>query len=240
MNRLALLSLVAFQAEADGPDRPAAAPLPIGYRLVYEQHFDAIESLRDFVAADPAAWRWTDDGQSRALELHRQSQYQPAFRSPLNIALIDDRTFGDFILELDLLQTGKEYGHRDMCLFYGIQDPDHYYYTHIATKADPNAHNTFIVNGAPRKNFAQQTTAGVNWGLGVWHHVRLERKLSDGTIRVFFDDMTKPIMQATNKSFGSGWIGLGSFDDTGKVDNLRIWSPETPAVRATTFFKRLE
>jgi hypothetical protein len=64
--------------------------------------------------------------------------------------------------------------------------------------------------------------------------------LSDGTIRVFFDDMTQPIMQAVDKSFGSGWIGFGSFDDTGKVDNLRIWSPTTPESKAPTFFKRLE
>ena len=91
--------------------------------------------------------------------------------------------------------------------------------------ADPNAHNTFIVDGAPRKNFATETTKGVNWGLNVWHKVRIERRVKDGTIKVFFDDMSTPIMTATNDKFKSGGIGFGSFDDTGRIDNIRIWGP---------------
>jgi hypothetical protein len=55
--------------------------------------------------------------------------------------------------------------------------------------------------------------------------VRLERKLSDGTIKVFFDDMIHPIMVAEDKTFGEGYIGFGSFDDTGKIDNIKIWGP---------------
>ncbi len=219
---------------------PPAASLPPGYQLVYEQHFDSAESLREFSFSDPAAWKWAADGQSQALELAQQSRYQPKVRSPVNLALIADRVFGDFVLEADLIQTGKEYGHRDMCLFYGVQDATHFYYTHIATAADPNAHNTFIVNDAPRRNFAKETTAGVQWGPGVWHHVRLERRVAEGTIRVFFDDMTKPIMLAEDRTFGTGWIGFGSFDDTGKVDNVRIWSPAVPETKTARFFARPE
>ncbi len=217
-----------------------SAPLPAGYRLVYEQHFDSPETLRQFVFTDAKAWQWSADGESQALELVRQSRYEPKVRSPFNIALISDRVFSDFVLEVDLVQTGKEYGHRDMCLFYGVLDPTHFYYTHLATKADPNAHNTFIVNDAPRKNFARETTSGVNWGLGVWHRVRLERRIAEGTIRVFFDDMAKPVMVAEDRTFGAGWIGFGSFDDTGKVDRVRIWSPTKPEERIASFFSRLE
>ena len=32
--------------------------------------------------------------------------------------------------------------------------------------------------------------------------------------------MTLPIMTATDKTFGDGFVGFGSFDDTGKVDNI--------------------
>lgn len=214
----------------------SAAPVPEGYRLVYEQHFDSAASLDGFRFTDPAAWKFAADGSCFALELTQQSKYQPPVRSPVNIALLADRVFGDFILEVDLIQTGKEYGHRDMCLFFGMQDPTHFYYTHLATKADPNAHNIFLVNGAPRKNIARKTTDGVNWGLGVWHTVRLERRVSDGTIRVFFDDLTQPIMEVEDKTFGAGWIGFGSFDDTGKVDNVRIWSPTEPERKVAEFF----
>lgn len=205
-----------------------AAEVPAGYKLLHEEKFDSEASLAKFQMTDTNAWKFVtmDDGHGGTMELTQQSKYSPAVRSPVNIALIKDKVFGDFVLEADLIQTGKEYGHRDMCIFYGFQSPTNFYYTHMATKADPNAHNTFIVNGAPRKNFARQTTEGVNWGLNVWHKVRIERTAADGMIKVYFDDMTKPIMVAEDKTFASGGIGFGSFDDTGRVDNIRIWGPK--------------
>ena len=211
--------------------------MPDNYKLLYEQRFEATAALQDFVMTDPSAWRLARTNETSALELVRQSRYQPAVRSPVNIALIAGRVFGDFVLEADLIQTGREYGHRDMCLFFGFQNPTNFYYIHIATAADPNAHNIFIVKNAPRKNFAKETTKGANWGLGVWHKVRLARQISDGTIKVYFDDMTKPIMVAEDRTFTSGQIGFGSFDDTGMVDNIRIWGPGLET-KSTEFFSK--
>jgi len=236
--RLATVLFIGGTLFAESPSVPPGGAVPDGYKLVYEQHFDSPAALDGFAFSDPAAWQFADDGQSFALELARQSQYTPKVRSPVNLALIADRVFGDFVLEVDLIQTGREYGHRDMCLFYGVQDASHFYYTHIATKADPNAHNIFLVNDAPRRNIAQKTTEGVNWGLGVWHKVRLERRIAEGTIKVYFDDLTTPLMVTEDKTFGAGWIGFGSFDDTGKVDNIRIWSPTEPERRTSEFYRR--
>lgn len=214
-----------------------AADLPKDYKLLYEQDFDQPEALQSFQMTDRKAWKFAaeKDG-GGAMELAQQSKYEPSVRSPVNIALIKDKAFGDFVLEVNLKQTGREYGHRDMCLFFGFQDPSHFYYTHIATKADPHAHNIFIVNGEPRANIARKTTDGVNWGLEVWHQVRLERKLADGSIKVFFDDMSEPIMIAEDKTFGAGPIGFGSFDDTGKVDHIRIWGPSVEKPKAPIKF----
>jgi hypothetical protein len=215
----------------------AAADLPNGYKLLYEQNFENAKSVQSFQMTDSNAWKWvsSDDPHGGAMELFQQSKYKPIVRSPVNIALIKDKVFGDFVVEVDMIQTGKEYGHRDMCIFYGYQSPTNFYYTHIATAADPNAHNTFIVNGAPRKNFAKETTKGVNWGLGVWHHVKLERTTSDGMIKVYFDDMTKPIMIAQDTTFKTGGIGFGSFDDTGRVDNIKIWGPSVEDKKLPAF-----
>lgn len=213
--------------------------VPSGYKLLYEQKFDKPGVIKEFAMTDPAAWKIADTNDQRALELTRQSKYQPAVRSPVNIALIADKVFTDFVLEADLIQTGREYGHRDMCLFYGVQNPTNFYYTHIATAADPNAHNVFIVKNAPRKNIAKETTKGANWGLNVWHKVRLERDTKAGTIRVYFDDLSKPIMIAEDKNFTSGYIGFGSFDDTGMIDNVRIWGPAVEE-KKTDFYTRKE
>ena len=52
--------------------------------------------------------------------------------------------------------------------------------------------------------------------------MRLVRRVSDGLIEVYFDDMTKPIMRAKNTAFAWGRIGVGSFDDTGNYDDIVI------------------
>src|SRR4051812_11690742 len=215
----------------------ARAELPAGYKLLYSQNFTGPENLRDFPMTDAKAWRVTKTNDVTALDLVAQSKYKPPYRSPFKIALIADKVFTDFVLEANLMQTGKEYGHRDMCLFFGAQDPAHFYYAHIATAADDHAHNIFAVTNAPRIKIAQQTTKGVNWGLGIWHKVRLERKGSDGSIKVYFDDMSQPIMIGNDKTFTSGYVGFGSFDDTGMVDNIRIWGPSVES-KKTEFYQR--
>lgn len=227
----ALLSLIAPIA--------AAADLPAGYEPLYEQKFDNDSSLKQFQMTDANAWKWvtTDDGHGGSMELFQQSKYKPIVRSPVNIALIADKIFTDFIVEVEMIQTGKEYGHRDMCIFYGFQSPTNFYYTHIATAADPHAHNCFIVDGAPRENFAKDITKGVNWGLNIWHKVRIERTVKDGAIKVYFDDMSKPIMRAQNDKFKWGAIGFGSFDDTGRIDNIKIWGPSVETKKLPAFPK---
>jgi len=234
-------SAAAFAA----PEPTPSAPLPEGYKLLYSQPFDKADAMKDFQFSDPSAWAYgtlgkgTPEGKDTggALELYLQSKYKTKVRSPFNIALIKDKVFGDFVLEADLVQTGKEYGHRDMCLFFGFTDVAKFYYVHIATKADPNAHNVFIVNEKDRKNFAKETTKGADWGLDKWHRVRLERDTKAGSIKVFFDNMTKPIMVAEDKTFLEGYVGFGSFDDTGKVDNVRIWGPEVKEKKGDIFPK---
>jgi hypothetical protein len=217
----------------------AAQPLPAGYKLIYEQTCATASALRDFAMTDPAAWRLSRTDRDAGLELFKQSDYQPAVRSPFNIALVADKVFGDFILEVELMSTFKDYPHRDMCLCYDIRDPAHFYYTHIATgPADPHAHNIFIVSNAPRLAIGKPTTRGANWGRqDQWHRIRIERTAADGTIKVYFDDFSNPIMTATDKTFGSGYIGFGSFDETGMVRNIKIWGPSVET-RTTTFFKR--
>ncbi len=216
-----------------------APKLPAGYKLLYEQDFSKSDALKDFVFTDPAAWKLTKEKDRPALELHKQSAYKPEHRSPLNIALIADKVFGDFVLEVELLSTKKPYGHQDMCLFFGFTGPAEYYYNHIAVAADPNAHNVFIVNGAPRKNIAKETTKGITWGEREWHKIRAERDTKAGTYKVFFDDFSKPLMLAEDKTFTKGGIGFGSFDDIGMVTSIKIWGPGVEA-KKTEFFKRAE
>ncbi|MEM9884578.1 MAG: hypothetical protein AAF849_01710 [Bacteroidota bacterium] len=187
------------------------------YPILYRSDFNSSEDLKKFQCSDPAAWRINT--QYSALELFGKSDYQPPVRSPKNIALLKDIPVGSFVLDMDLKQTGKEYGHRDMCIFFGMKDATNFYYVHLASKADQNAHNIFLVNDEARRNIAEKTTAGIDWG-NDWHRVRIVRYAQSGIIEVYFDDLQTPIMEATDVHFQHGLIGFGSFDDTGMVDNI--------------------
>jgi len=216
--------------------------IPDNYKLIYQQEFANESAIGDFRFTDPRAWELGGCKNRRKpdlthiLALQRSSKYKPLHRSPKNIAVLTQYKFGNFILEAELRQTGRDYKHRDLCLFFGMRDPEHFYYVHIATKADDRAHNIFIVNNKPRTKIATTTTKGVDWGKGEWHHVRLERNVKTGSIKVYFDDMTKPIMTATDKRFKSGFIGFGSFDDTGCFDNIQIWSDKREPAKAKKLF----
>ena len=117
--------------------------------------------------------------------------------------------------------TQEVYGHQDLCLFFGYQDPSHFYYVHLGREADAHANSIFLVNGEPRVSIAQKRTDGTAWTKD-WHHVRIKRDTSKGTNEVYFDDMKKPVMTTTDKHFLHGRVGIGSFDDTGDFDNFRL------------------
>lgn len=170
---------------------------------------------------DAKAWQVSDEEGNKVLALTAPSEYKPPHRSPLNIALVKDLQFESFEMTVRVKQTGREYGHRDMCLFLGYQDPANFYYVHLASKADENANSIFIVNDAPRVSIAETRTNGTTWD-DQYHTVKIRRDAESGTIEVFFDDMDKPVMTATDKNFTKGRIGVGSFDDVGHFDDIRV------------------
>ncbi|MHC5004164.1 MAG: hypothetical protein ACYTJ0_13700 [Planctomycetota bacterium] len=220
----ALLVTVVLAGCHTGPE-PTLGPVPAGYRLVLERDFEDARPLRDIVSSDPAAWRLSDDAGNRFLEQHAASDYRPPHRSPMNIALLSAPAVGDFVLEARLQQTGRDYDHRDMCVFFAVQDAARYYYAHLATRADENAHHVQLVSGAPRTPVTKERTSGVDWGRDVWHTVRVERDVAAGTIRVYFDDPDRPVLEASDTTLTGGLIGFGTFDDTGRVDDVRLWAP---------------
>ena len=107
-------------------------------------------------------------------------------------------------MEFLLQQTGKEYGHRDMCIFYNFQNRSRFYYTHIASATDNHAHNCFIVNQKPRTKISHETSKGHKWSSKPWHNVKVVRQQESGKIEIYVNDMSKPIMRATDKTFRHG------------------------------------
>jgi len=216
----ALLLTGCATAPAPLPSAPSSAVAPDEYEIVYEQNFESRACLQDFDYSDAASWTWS--AEESALELVGVGSYEPPYRSPASLAIVKGLRLTDFVLELELQQTGRNYGHRDMCLFFGYVSPTRYYYVHLAPAPDENAHNVFLVDDAPRRNLADVFDEGLSWQDGVWHHVRLERRGAD--VRVFVDGAEQPTVEASDATIPTGRVGFGSFDDSGRIRNVRIWA----------------
>jgi hypothetical protein len=179
--------------------------------LVFQDDFRA--GAAAWEPTDPAAWKVIDAGAGKAFSQFKQSAYKPPHRSPFNYALVKGVTVGDFVLDARVKATAPPSDRRDVCLIFGHRDPAHFYYAHLAQKADDHHNQVFLVNGADRRKITATTTAGTKWD-GDWHRVRVARTVATGAIAVYFDDLKTPVMTATDQTFAAGRVGVGSFDDT--------------------------
>jgi hypothetical protein len=217
---LTLLALVLVVAAAVFAGRPAVAAEKCDLPLVFEDNFE--KGADHWQPTDAAAWRIVDTDRGKVYNQFKNSKYEPPYRSPYNISLVKDVLVSDFVLTVKVQSTNKGAGaHRDMCLFFNYQDPAHFYYVHLGLRPDPNSSQIMIVNGAPRVMITKNKTPGVPWD-DEWHQVKIVRKVDDGTIEVYFDDMQKPMMIAADKTFTWGQVGLGSFDDNGNWDDFKL------------------
>lgn len=172
--------------------------------------------------SDPKAWRVVKQGDDFVYNQFQQSKVKTPVRSPFNRSMVKDVTVSDFVFDVKVQSTKEDYPHRDMCLFFGYQDPAHMYYVHLGKRADDHANQIFIVNDAPRLKISTKSTPGTNWD-DEWHHVRVRRDVESGRIEVYFDDMNEPVMTAVDKTFIWGQVGVGSFDDTGNFDDVVLY-----------------
>ncbi len=217
---VAVMAAFLLNLSAASPVAPVQDTGPGGLPLVFAEDFSA--GLGGWFFTDPDAWRVQEEEGMPVLELYQASRYEPPVRSPLNLALIRDLWLTDFVLEVEVRSTAREYGHRDLCFFFGWRDPARFYYAHLASAADEHANSIFLVDNQPRVSIARQRTQGTRWDED-YHTVRVVRDTAKGTIEVYFDDLENPVMTAADTSHGWGRIGVGSFDDTGRFRRVRVW-----------------
>jgi hypothetical protein len=208
--------------------------VPAGYTLQFEESFAEPASLDLLVFANPDEWAHSslDGGYLESTGF----SYAPPYYSPHSLAVVAGMTFGSFVLEVELEQTSMTGGHRDFCLVWGMQSPSRYYYAHIGQAHDSASHNIHLVSDADRTPITEIFTDGFDWGTG-WKKFRLVRDVESGAMAVYAGDSAEPILTATDETLGAGYVGFGSFDDTGRVRNARIYaaSLETHAEQAAFF-----
>lgn len=188
--------------------------------VVYADDFS--KGSENWTPTDAKAWKITEVDGNKVFENLGGSKYEAPYRSPHNIALLNDHVVGDFVLTARVQSKQEPRDHRDMCLFFGYQDPANFYYVHLGQKADPHANQIFLVNEAPRVAISEKASDGTPWKSDTWHNVKIVRTVATGLIEIYFDDMETPTHVAHDKSFAWGQIGIGTFDDMGLWDDVEL------------------
>ena len=213
--------LIACAISPASEPRTTLASTLMGMPLLFSDDFEE-NSEGKWAPTDAKAWKIIQQNGNSVYNQFAQSDYTPPVRNPHNRNLIKNIVVGDFVLELLVKSTGKNNAHRDLCFFFGFQDPANLYYVHLGKQADLHANSIFFVNNKPRVSIAQERTDGTPWD-DQWHRVRIVRRVESGEILIYFDDMNKPAMKTIHKRFAWGQVGIGSFDDTGYFDEVRLW-----------------
>jgi hypothetical protein len=219
------LLLLAF-AQYDGTQAVQAADADSALPVIIEDDFENGMDRWQTTDPDPSTSVWevieaeTEPGQTgnHVLRVKGASKYEPPYRSPWSIAWLKDAKVGDFEFTAKVQNTNPSGGdHRDLCVFWGRQSPAEFYYVHLGAKPDPHACQIFIVNNADRKMITRDLSQGTPWTDG-WHNIKVTRH--GGEVKVYFDDMTTPVMAADDSTFGAGDFGIGTFDDNGNFDDV--------------------
>jgi hypothetical protein len=199
--------------------------LPLGYILQYKQDFSGKNAIADFNFSNPDSWKIAKQNNNPCLEFSEKSNYFAPAGCPNIIGLLSKQMYGDFILEADIMQTGEDNDKRNTCIIVGLKDSTHYYYIHLASKSDENSNNVFLVIDTIRTKTGIKISEGINWINNKWNKVRVERDILKKTITVYINDMLNPVMVGKDRTLIMGYIGFGSIDSPGKIDNIKIWAP---------------
>ena len=173
----------------------------------------------------PENWKVAEEWGNQTYQLIAPGS-QGAVRAPTSWSILKDFDVTCFILtgrvRCKAETTNK---HRDMVVIFHYQDPTHFYYVHFSAISD-DVHNIIgLVNGKDRvkinRELPGQSIARLN-DLR-FHDFKVIYNAETGEINAYMDDMADPILTATDRTLDHGFVGVGSFDDTGSFDDIKLW-----------------
>lgn len=199
--------------------RPASPGLP----LLATSDFESGRA-DGWAPNDPARWRVVGENGSMIYELTSPGVPGPA-RAPTSVSVWTGYDVSSFEFTGRLRCAAEPASPvRDMCVIFHYRDPAHYYYVHFAGSSDA-VHNIIgIVDGADRVKINAEPAGASVFRLTdrAWHAFKVTCDARTGDIRAYIDDMASPILTARDERIGHGLVGVGSFDDTGAFDDLRL------------------
>lgn len=177
-------------------------------------------STVEWVFEDPSMWSIEGD---QVTLLETQESLHP-FRRPYQLGYIRTKTFvQDFrmVARVKCTETELVQG-RDIVLVYGYQSPSRFYYVHLSNHYAQEYHNgIFLVNKGDRIRVDHEGLLGATTTLiddHNWHLITLTRQ--NGKASIIVDDQM--IMTSEDNTILRGYVGFGSFDDTGSMQLLSL------------------
>jgi glucose/arabinose dehydrogenase len=132
------------------------------------------------------------------------------------------------------IDTPVDITNRDVIIVFGYRSATEFYYAHLSTDNTIYPHNgLFVVNNADRVRIEDQWDEGRSRGAppaitdAEWHRARVVHCADSGEIAVYVDGSKTPLMTAVDTTFDSGRVGFGSFDNVGRLRDLKVTGPRT-------------
>ncbi len=192
---------------------------PVIRSLSFREDFEKVD-LSSWAFPFPEDWAILAEGPNHFLHMKR-SREPGVPRRPLQFALLKGTKVGSFEFQTRVRREG-----RSMIVVFNYVDTLHFYYAHLSgdrAQEQPVHNGVFIVNGEPRKRIAG-LDAPPALPDGSWHHIRVSRDTPSGLIEVFVDRQETPLFNVDDRTFVCGWVGIGSFDETGDFDDVALRS----------------
>jgi hypothetical protein len=206
------------------------ATLFYGLALAANPVLRSLQFRDDFESGNLTAWEfpyaedWVIQSEGANRFLHMLRRRDPGVpRRPLQFARLGKANVGNFTMETRVRRSGMS-----MIIVFNHVDTLHFYYAHLSSDrgTEQPVHNgLFIVNGEPRKRIAGLEAAPALPDRD-WHNVRIRRDISSGSIEVYMDNDTEPRFSVVDRTFTCGQVGMGSFDETGDFDDIRLTSDD--------------
>ncbi|GLZ31036.1 hypothetical protein Lesp02_32250 [Lentzea sp. NBRC 105346] len=181
----------------------------------------------DWQPVTPSLWEFP----GREVVLAREGAERPGPRRPYEYAVLQKGpAFGSVRIDASVrLDTPVEISNRDVIIVFGYRSDTEFYYVHLSSDNKIYPHNgIFVVNNADRKRLDDQWDEPRSVGAlpavtdAAWHDVRVKHCAATGEIAVYMDGSSAPLMTAVDTTFSSGRVGFGSFDNIGRLRDLRV------------------
>lgn len=190
----------------------------------------AIPLETDLAASAKSEYNWEFENpelweeKNGIVSLVETRQEARPFRRPYQVGYIrTDQFLQDFEYSAEVKCTDPKLKKgRDVLIVFGYQSPTRFYYVHLSNDYAAGYHNgIFLVDNSQRTRIDIEGLKGPTPTLITdlnWHNVMLKR--INGTTQITVDGQL--LMTTNDQTIDRGYVGFGSFDDTGSIRNMAV------------------